>query len=51
MIRYRPSFDLAEHWGQYDLMNYVRQSLADFEAKGRPKGSLLPDIEVKTQEK
>jgi len=51
MIRYRPSFDLAEHWGQYDLMNYVRQSLADFEAKGRPKGSLLPDIEVKTQER
>ena len=51
MIRYRPSFDLAEHWGQYDLMNYVQQSLEDFEAKGRPKGSLLPDIEVKTQEK
>lgn len=51
MIRYRPSFDLAEHWGQYDLMHYVQQSLEDFEAKGRPKGSLLPDIEVKTQEK
>lgn len=51
MVRYRPSFDLAEHWGQYDLMHYVQQSLEDFEAKGRPKGSLLPDIEVKTQEK
>jgi len=23
----------------------------DFNAKGRPKGALLPDIEVKTQEK
>ena len=51
MIRYRPSFDLAEHWGQYDLMHYVQQSMEDFNAKGRPKGSLLPDIEVKTQEK
>ncbi|WP_324758399.1 hypothetical protein [Sphingobacterium thalpophilum] len=51
MVRYRPSFDLAEHWGQYDLMHYVKQSLEDFNAKGRPKGSLLPDIEVKTQEK
>ncbi len=51
MVRYRPSFDLAEHWGQYDLMHYVQQSLEDFNAKGRPTGSLLPDIEVKTQEK
>ncbi|MDM1295480.1 hypothetical protein HX021_14415 [Sphingobacterium sp. N143] len=51
MVRYRPSFELAEHWGQYDLMHYVQQSLEDFNAQGRPKESLLPDIEVKTQEK
>jgi hypothetical protein len=32
-------------------MHYVQQSMDDFNAKGRPKGALLPDIEVKTQEK
>ena len=48
---YRPSYDMVENWQHYDFLEYVQRSLADFNKNGRPAGLVLPDIEVKTQEK
>lgn len=48
---YRPSYDAAQYWGEYDFRHYVESSLEDFNKRGRPKSEKLPDIEVRTQHK
>lgn len=44
MRRYRPAFRDLSGWNDYDLMNYVRRSLADWNEKGRPEAEKLPDL-------
>lgn len=51
MDRYRPSFAALSKWNQYDLMNYVRASLKEFNDLGRPAPEKLPDLRlIKIQE-
>lgn len=51
MDLYRPSFSAVQYWGQYDLMNYVKTSLATWEKNGRPQSHRLPKIELPAQER
>lgn len=47
---YRPSFNMVQHWGQYDFMNYVKRSFEAWEKNGRPRSERLPKLEVPPQE-
>lgn len=51
MDLYRPSFNAVEHWGQYDLMNYIKNSFNSWDKNGRPKSARLPKLEIPPQEK
>jgi len=51
MDMYRPSYTSIEHWGQYDVMSYIKRSFDEFEKNGRPKMEKLPKIEIPVQEK
>ncbi len=51
MDLYRPSYSTAQHWGQYDLMNYINTSFKAWNAQGRPKAMKLPKLEIPVQEK
>lgn len=51
MDLYRPSFRQAENWNEYDVHAYIKRSLDNFEASGRPSASKLPKIEIPKQEK
>ncbi|MGY5253084.1 hypothetical protein [Sphingobacterium spiritivorum] len=51
MSIYRPSPDMVQHWGQYDIMNYVKKSFEKFEKDGRPKPERLPKLAIPPQEK
>ena len=44
MRRYRPGYPDLSGWNEYDLMNYIRRSLTDFNEKGRPAAEALPDL-------
>lgn len=48
---YRPSFEEAQFWTEYDVTFYVKQSLAQFEADGRPEPQRLPKIPIPPQQK
>jgi hypothetical protein len=48
---YRPTFEQAEFWNDYDVAFYVKQSLAKFEADGRPEPQRLPKIPIPPQQK
>lgn len=51
MDLYRPSFNTAQYWGQYDFMNYVKTSFQSWEKAGRPQSLRLPKLEVPAQER
>lgn len=51
MDLYRPGYDLAISWGQYDLLNYINRSFAQWNKDGRPKPQPLPKIAIPPQEK
>lgn len=51
MSIYRPSPTQVQYWGQYDIMNYVKTSLEQFDKNGRPKPERLPKLEIPVQEK
>lgn len=45
MTLYRPDYDNLSKMDDYALINYIRKSLANFDASGRPKGLLsLPSL-------
>lgn len=46
---YRPSYDLANNWAQYDLLNYITSSFKRWEAEGRPAPVRLPKLEIPAQ--
>jgi len=51
MDMYRPSFDRAEKWGQYDLLDYISQSFKAWDEQGRPAPQKLPKLEIPPQNK
>lgn len=51
MDLYRPSYDLAVSWGQYDLLSYINRSFKQWEKDGRPKPQPLPKLDIPPQEK
>ncbi|MFC3198415.1 hypothetical protein ACFOET_12395 [Parapedobacter deserti] len=46
MIWYRPSFEKAQYWAEYDLTAYIVQSFEQFNRDGRPAAPKLPKLEV-----
>ncbi len=51
MSIYRPSFQQAEKWNEYDARAYIKRSFDLFEANGRPAAPRLPKVEIPPQEK
>ncbi len=51
MAWYRPSFDQAQYWNEYDVVNYLQKSLLQFNKDGRPKAQSLPKLDIQPQEK
>ncbi len=46
MIWYRPSFEKAQYWGEYDMTAYIVQSFKQFERDGKPSAPKLPKLEA-----
>ncbi|RQP11092.1 MAG: hypothetical protein EAS52_22085 [Parapedobacter sp.] len=46
MIWYRPSFEKAQYWGEYDITAYIVQSFKQFDRDGRPAAPKLPKLEA-----
>ncbi|WP_353128799.1 hypothetical protein [Parapedobacter pyrenivorans] len=46
MIWYRPSYEKAQFWGEYDITNYIVQSFKQFDRDGRPAAPKLPKLEA-----
>jgi len=46
MVLYRPSFEKAQYWGEYDITAYIVQSFKKFDGDGRPAAPKLPKLEV-----
>src|SRR5690606_12573122 len=46
MAWYRPSYDRAQHWNEYDIINYLQRSMEQFEKDGRPVMQGLPKLEI-----
>lgn len=42
---YRPQYSQLTKWNDYDLLNYIKQSVAAFEAAGRPAATALPPLQ------
>lgn len=51
MSWYRPSFDKAQYWNEYDVVDYLKKSLQQFKKDGRPAAPALPKLEIPPQEK
>lgn len=49
MELYRPSYDQAIKWGQYDLLNYITSSFKSWEENGRPKPEKLPKLDIPSE--
>lgn len=49
MELYRPPYDQAVKWGQYDLLNYITRSFKSWEEQGRPAPMRLPKLEIPPQ--
>lgn len=49
MELYRPSYDLASKWGQYDLLAYINRSFKSWDEQGRPKPVKLPKLKILPQ--
>lgn len=50
MALYRPSFDQARYWNDYDVRSYLKTSLDKFVKDGKPKAETLPRIPIPTQQ-
>lgn len=48
---YRPSYEKAAHWGEYDVMHYIQTSFKQFDRDGRPAAPTLPKLDIPPQEK
>lgn len=46
VIIYRPSYDRASNWNQYDATNYIMKAFEQFEKNGRPEAPKLPEIKA-----
>lgn len=46
MIWYRPSYEKAQYWGEYDVTAYIVQSFKQFDRDGRPAAPKLPKLEA-----
>ncbi len=46
MFWYRPSYEKAQYWGDYDITAYITQSFKQFERDGRPAAPKLPQLEA-----
>lgn len=46
MFWYRPSFEAAQYWNEYDITNHIMKSFKKFETDGRPKKPRLSDLGV-----
>ncbi|SEN99208.1 hypothetical protein SAMN05216436_1282 [bacterium A37T11] len=51
MAWYRPSFEKAQYWNEYDVIDYLQKSLAQFNKDKRPKAESLPKLEIPPQHK
>ena len=43
---YRPSYEKAQYWGDYDITAYIVQSFKQFDRDGRPAAPKLPKLEA-----
>ncbi|SFS61419.1 hypothetical protein [Sphingobacterium wenxiniae] len=48
---YRPSYAMVQRWGQYDFMDYVKNSFESWEKNGRPRSQRLPKVDIQPQER
>lgn len=48
MVWYRPSYEQAQYWGEYDITAYIVQSFKNFDRDGRPAAPKLPKLEADT---
>lgn len=48
---YRPTFQKAQYWNEYDVTNYILTSFKQFEVDGRPAPQKLPKLEIPPQKK
>lgn len=46
VIIYRPSYERARNWSEYDVTNYVMKAFEQFEKNGRPAAPKLPDFKA-----
>lgn len=46
MFWYRPSYEKAQYWGEYDLTAYIVASFKQFDRDGRPAAPQLPKLEA-----
>lgn len=49
MELYRPSYDTAVKWGQYDLLAYISRSFKAWDEQGRPEPVRLPKLKILPQ--
>lgn len=49
MELYRPDYQLAKSWGQYDLLDYITRSFKSWNDQGRPEPVKLPKLEIPSQ--
>ena len=49
MEMYRPNYQVAKSWGQYDLVNYITRSFKSWDEQGRPEPVRLPKLEIPPQ--
>lgn len=50
MSWYRPTFEEAQYWNEYDIRNYLKNSLEKFDKDGRPKADTLPKLLIPPQQ-
>jgi len=46
VLIYRPSYELAKNWNEYDATAYIKKAFLQFEENGRPKASSLPKLNI-----
>jgi len=46
VIIYRPSYERARNWNEYDVTNYVMEAFEQFESNGRPAAPKLPEFKA-----
>ena len=49
MELYRPPYDVAHKWGNYDLLSYIRKSFKTWNDEGRPAPVRLPKLDIPVQ--